>query len=485
MLIEHNKDNMRIDDMLGGRPINFVQHDSVVNKTKALHLQKQLRLKYAHEKLSKLLQTNIKKSDGIGVSKMKLYDVRRYQAVHMYLKHLIAGDEKMKSSRSVANMLFNNTKSYMPRAIQRWTKTYLIDGRLASFAQGAHGKRVSLLDDADIKEKCLQWLRVTKPHNRSPKALKEKLETDIFSETLGVSTSVCLTTVTRYMNLWGFSLRSSGQQVYFDGHEREDVVAYRNAWAARMVEFRNYITEWEGDDMSIEIPPLNALVNQGYMKRVVLVTHDECTFYSNDGVNKFWLQKNESVMKKKGQGASIMVSDFLCACHGSLKLTPEQADELKLPQYARTIIIPGKNKDGWWKSEDMVKQLTDKAIPIFEYLHPGCTGLFMFDQSTNHNAYRLDALVASRMTLKPKIEKTYCFKDGYYFKDNTKISQSMFEDREGVRTFKGIKTVNIYFPRFRLNLKSFCHSLFLNLIVLQYLDSHGTGLVERKSSIQM
>lgn len=69
-----------------------------------------------------------------------------------------------------------------------------------------------------------------------------------------------------------------------------------------------------------------------------------------------------------------MVSDFLCECHGPLQLPKETADQLRLPEKARVIIQPGKNKDGWWKSTDMVKQLKEKALPIFEALHPGCIG---------------------------------------------------------------------------------------------------------------
>ena len=70
-----------------------------------------------------------------------------------------------------------------------------------------------------------------------------------------------------------------------------------------------------------------------------------------------------------------MVSDFLCACHGPMKISAERAAALGIPEpFARVIIKPGKNADGWWKSEDMVKQLCEKAIPIFEELHPGATG---------------------------------------------------------------------------------------------------------------
>lgn len=43
-----------------------------------------------------------------------------------------------------------------------------------------------------------------------------------------------------------------------------------------------------------------------------------------------------------------------------------------------------------------------KAIPIFEAIISNCITLFAFDNSLNHAAYRTNALMASRMNLKPR-----------------------------------------------------------------------------------
>ena len=37
-------------------------------------------------------------------------------------------------------------------------------------------------------------------------------------------------------------------------------------------------------------------------RKHVLVTHDECTFYSNDTKTEMWLEEGESIIRKKGQG---------------------------------------------------------------------------------------------------------------------------------------------------------------------------------------
>ena len=70
-----------------------------------------------------------------------------------------------------------------------------------------------------------------------------------------------------------------------------------------------------------------------------------------------------------------MVSDFICSCHGMLMLDGKPISE---------IIEPKKKHDGYWQAPDILKQFNEKAIPVFEAMHSGCCGLFMFDNSTNH-----------------------------------------------------------------------------------------------------
>lgn len=55
-------------------------------------------------------------------------------------------------------------------------------------------------------------------------------------------------------------------------------------------------------------------------KKIVIVTHDESTFYSNDGKEDLWLKGNGNAIRKKSPGGSIMVSEFQCACHGTMRI---------------------------------------------------------------------------------------------------------------------------------------------------------------------
>ena len=56
--------------------------------------------------------------------------------------------------------------------------------------------------------------------------------------------------------------------------------------------------------------------------------------------------------------------------------------------------------DGWWTNDLVIAQL-NQALEIFDITHPGQVGVFLFDNSTGHNAYAADALIAGRMGALP------------------------------------------------------------------------------------
>ncbi|CAJ0755543.1 12240_t:CDS:2, partial [Entrophospora sp. SA101] len=170
-------------------------------------------------------------------------------------------------------------------------------------------------------------------------------------------------------------------------------------------------------------------------EEIILVTHDECIFYSNDGKRGIWAKSGELPLKKKGNGRSIMVSEFLTEKNGRLHLNEVQiTSNPYVPEESRVILKPGKNHEGYWTNDHLIEQVEFKAIPIFEALFSNCTALFAFDNSTNHG-YKSDALVASRMNLNPG-GKQPKMKDTVFGPNN--IFQSMvFED--GIP--KGMKQV--------------------------------------------
>ena len=65
-------------------------------------------------------------------------------------------------------------------------------------------------------------------------------------------------------------------------------------------------------------------------KKLVLIFHDESTFHSNDDQGWMWGEKNKIVIKPKGQGRGLMVSDFIDEYTGFLALTEDEHTQGKL-----------------------------------------------------------------------------------------------------------------------------------------------------------
>jgi len=98
-------------------------------------------------------------------------------------------------------------------------------------------------------------------------------------------------------------------------------------------------------------------------------------------------------------------------------------------------------------------------LPIFEQQHPGCVGLFCFDQSSNHAAMAANALIASNMNLNPGGSQP-ALRDGWFMDGEVKIVQKM-QDKHGVpRGIMAVLKERKLWPegRFLLQCKDVCTS---------------------------
>jgi hypothetical protein len=105
------------------------------------------------------------------------------------------------------------------------------------------------------------------------------------------------------------------------------------------------------------------------------------------------VKQGQQVLRKKGRGRLIHVSDFISPETGRLIVRDANGDII---EDARVIIHPGANGDPWWETNQFLAQIRN-AIRIFELAHPGKKALFVFDQSSAHASLPDDALKAFEM----------------------------------------------------------------------------------------
>ena len=112
------------------------------------------------------------------------------------------------------------------------------------------------------------------------------------------SVEVCASTASGWLHNMGFSYRQFSKGLYFDGHERDDVVKERTSYLETIELYRHrmYVSH---------SPAQNPLCHP-----TIHVFHDESTFYANADQSFHWSDGTKQALKQKSLGQAIMVSDF-------------------------------------------------------------------------------------------------------------------------------------------------------------------------------
>ncbi|KZT49999.1 hypothetical protein CALCODRAFT_539190 [Calocera cornea HHB12733] len=183
---------------------------------------------------------------------------------------------------------------------------------------------------------------------------------------------------------------------------------------------------------------------EGVQPCLVKVVHDESIFTAHNGVTKSW-----------GAGRGIHCSKFLCSTLGWLR-------------EAGQTIEYGKNHDGYWTGEQLCEQIWTHTIPAFEAAHPGQQALFIFDNSSGHCAYALDALLAQSINLNAG-GKQPVMRPGWYMEGAQCILQPMAVN--GVP--QGAKAILMERGLWRLGMYLDCRKRERNGVRLQHGDEGG------------
>ncbi|KAA1072983.1 hypothetical protein PGTUg99_050072 [Puccinia graminis f. sp. tritici] len=191
----------------------------------------------------------------------------------------------------------------------------------------------------------------------------------------------------------GFSPQEYRKSIYFDGHEREDVVEARKAYIKKYHQLRRLSRVYGGENLELAAPVDPEII--GDQKETVFIFHDESTVHTKERPGVAWLLPGTSEIRSKNSGRLIHISDFILESTGRLT----SCEDDTTPTDAATIIYPGSTGDKWWDMQQLCDQVTQKAIPIFNRTHPDSQAVFVFDCSSAHGAYSPSALRVQNMNL--------------------------------------------------------------------------------------
>ena len=163
-----------------------------------------------------------------------------------------------------------------------------------------------------------QLQRSMSNERRNPTNFAELLSNEVnglFQKITIAPDNISVRTSERWMEYLGFQPTKATKGRFTDGHERADVVLYRSQFLEEFLLLESRMTAYKGENLEIEEEP--EIKKNG--KEIVLMTHDESTFYCYEGQKICWLENSKNKILPKSRGQSIMVWGIVCPCHGFMK----------------------------------------------------------------------------------------------------------------------------------------------------------------------
>jgi hypothetical protein len=253
----------------------------------------------ALEKIGPVVAVSVNRSHENRQSNMTKYDLIRYKCLLRYLSLLKSGKRPMEASMQVADLFPDRSQNYTARKIRKWAEFFLQNRCLPGHSQGKHIKIKSLVFDEDVASKCRQFLKKQINDAITGQSFAHWINNNLHIEAdLPRLVGICSRTAMRWLHTLGMSYMQYTKGLYINGHERPDVVSYRDAFLERMSNHEKCFFKYEGDDTTTIVNPA---LHFGERPRV-LVTHDESCFSSHDGKTIIWMDECNRPLRPKGQG---------------------------------------------------------------------------------------------------------------------------------------------------------------------------------------
>jgi transposase len=280
---------------------------------------------------------------------------------------------------------------WFARRLREWSNGIIADSTSLPFnIYGTWNK--SRLNDEDLQQEILTHLQGIGKYICA-EDVSRYMERSEVKKKYGMKKGITVRTARNWLSKLGYrwTLEPSGQ--YVDGHEREDVVGYRqNVFLPRWKALEHSLRIWTLDGKEEETTgggsahPVN--------RKTVVWFHDESTFFANDRRRKRWCHVTETaVPKAKGEGASLMAAHFVSADYGWLQSPDGQ-------ETARVLFKAGKAREGYFTNENVLEQ-AQCAMEIATKYYPADNHVFVFDNATTHLKRPATAISARKMTKNP------------------------------------------------------------------------------------
>ncbi|KAJ7605574.1 hypothetical protein FB45DRAFT_766748, partial [Roridomyces roridus] len=241
----------------------------------------------------------------------RMEGIRAHLSLYTNPKSLTYG--KWSESARQAAIAMGRDSLHCARTFARLSRQYINDRKVLPINPYG-GWKQSMLADEELATEIREYLQELGKFITAEKLVEFLGRQDIMDKH-GIDKKISVRTARNYLNELGYRFRVEKKGQYSDGHERADVVYYRDqVYLPALKGFleRSFIYEPDG---SVITPTLPARV-----RRTVIWYHDESVFYAHDRRRKAWYHKDAPATPyRKGDGASYMVADYFSADFGWLR----------------------------------------------------------------------------------------------------------------------------------------------------------------------
>ncbi|KZV95350.1 hypothetical protein EXIGLDRAFT_610717 [Exidia glandulosa HHB12029] len=278
---------------------------------------------------------------------------------------------------------------YCARVLRQMVRAFIADRTVLPINPYGDWK-TSMLSDQDLGNALMLHLQELGDSFTSSAIVDWLARPEVKAE-YGISKTISESTARRWLLALGYRYRLEARGQYVDGHERKDVVWYRQKiYIPGIQELLQRTMEYDLNGAEVHPRPREFYTS----RQVVIWYHDESIFYAHDRRRKRWFHKDASPKPyQKGEGASLMVADFVSAEFGWLR-SPDQKSS------ARCIFRPGANRDGYFTNIEIRNQATEAAELVKKH-YPRFDHVFVYDNATTHRKRADDALSARHMPKLP------------------------------------------------------------------------------------
>jgi hypothetical protein len=275
------------------------------------------------------------------------------------------------------------------RNLRKWVRAFIGDREAMPFT--LYGTwNVSMLKKGELAKELHEHLQSLGKYVVAMDIVRYLDQPDVQKEH-GLKSSISLATAQSWMSTMHYRWSKTPKGMYVDGHERPDVVAYRqDKFLPTIAELEQNVRVWNNGSFQMRDDAPNP------ERPTCLWLQDESTFFGNDTDESGWHHTDENPQPRpKGPGLSLMVSDFVSADHGWLRDTSGTSEG-----EARVLFDAGKNTEGYFINDDHREQLA-KAMVIAKRQWPNEDHVFIYDNARTHTKRPDDALSARRMPKGP------------------------------------------------------------------------------------